>query len=527
MIEVLSVSPSVPEPSARKLGERGATPHADPDFAALAEQEALREGKDVRLEGDAAPGPVRPETDRRRGFASATLEAGRTAFPNSDVAPTSGLAPASGSSGAEPGALRGSAEGARVAMPQMIDDSARSDAASASQRTTFASSTAPTHVDASPPGAFAETLSAMSRADDRSGALAGDGWRAQRSPPVAQPPEAAEEPPPPANEIRSTRERSPSLTAERPAFLGTEVPGPGSARAVAEVFVTPRRTDAAPAPAATGSEIAAASPELKAQAVATPSPVVGDAERAAAADPRLGAGAAAPSGDGEPDRTATSARPAPPGGGEATPEARSPTGPGEDAGAAKPVASVVTPEVERMPTRPGSSGGLAVEEASGALRADLGAPAAPPAQTTSAASAGLGAPPQGRPVGEAAALRIAAAVDGRGGSVELRLDPPELGLVRVTLSSSEGVAHAIVIAERPETADLLRRHAELLARELAGTGQGRVDVEVSTGGRGGFAREDDAGPEPNATLAVEARPDAATPLRPTASGPVVGLDLRL
>ncbi len=47
--------------------------------------------------------------------------------------------------------------------------------------------------------------------------------------------------------------------------------------------------------------------------------------------------------------------------------------------------------------------------------------------------------------------------------IEIRLDPPELGRVIVSLSPTETGMQAIITAERPEIVDLMRRHAELLA----------------------------------------------------------------
>ncbi|PWG17114.1 hypothetical protein DFK10_08725 [Salibaculum griseiflavum] len=63
----------------------------------------------------------------------------------------------------------------------------------------------------------------------------------------------------------------------------------------------------------------------------------------------------------------------------------------------------------------------------------------------------------------------------QGGQTELRLNPEELGRVRLSLSGSEGGLVVAIAAERPETADLLRRHIDSLAREFEALGYADVD----------------------------------------------------
>ena len=124
------------------------------------------------------------------------------------------------------------------------------------------------------------------------------------------------------------------------------------------------------------------------------------------------------------------------------------------------------------------------------------------------------------------ARQLTDALPSRPGSVEIRLDPRELGSVRITLSSADGAMTALVVAERPETADLLRRHMgdlESALREAAGR---EVSVDVSGGGSMA-ERGRDPTPGTVATIGAEERPAAAIPSpRPAASGGR-GLDLRL
>lgn len=56
------------------------------------------------------------------------------------------------------------------------------------------------------------------------------------------------------------------------------------------------------------------------------------------------------------------------------------------------------------------------------------------------------------------------------GSIELQLNPEELGRVKLNLDNSEGQMKISIIAERAETADLLRRNLDQLSAELMTAG---------------------------------------------------------
>ncbi len=66
-----------------------------------------------------------------------------------------------------------------------------------------------------------------------------------------------------------------------------------------------------------------------------------------------------------------------------------------------------------------------------------------------------------------------------GGPVELTLDPEELGRVRMTLHATEATMLVSLSIERPETADLLRRHIENLAQEFRSLGYQEVAFEFN------------------------------------------------
>ncbi|MBY0421621.1 MAG: flagellar hook-length control protein FliK, partial [Parvularculaceae bacterium] len=74
--------------------------------------------------------------------------------------------------------------------------------------------------------------------------------------------------------------------------------------------------------------------------------------------------------------------------------------------------------------------------------------------------------------------------------IDVRLDPPELGRVRISMHFERGdVVTATVSSERSDTLDLLKRHQDELTRELEKAGFARVNLQFSADGSGqNFAR---------------------------------------
>ena len=70
--------------------------------------------------------------------------------------------------------------------------------------------------------------------------------------------------------------------------------------------------------------------------------------------------------------------------------------------------------------------------------------------------------------------------------VEIALNPRELGRVRMSISAAEAGITVSVIAERPETLDLMRRNIEQLTREFQTIGYENIAFSFS----GGEARQD-------------------------------------
>ncbi|MFT3973405.1 MAG: flagellar hook-length control protein FliK [Amaricoccus sp.] len=136
-----------------------------------------------------------------------------------------------------------------------------------------------------------------------------------------------------------------------------------------------------------------------------------------------------------------------------------------------------------------------------------------------------------RPEAVAGQVAIAVGKAGAARKIELRLDPPELGRVEIHLTPTEkGGVHATVVAERADTHDLLRRHGEVLARELGNAGYSGVSLSFSAGGDAATGRNLPApvSPDPAFALATDTGETAAPAAVPrplsVADG---GLDIRL
>jgi flagellar hook-length control protein FliK len=121
------------------------------------------------------------------------------------------------------------------------------------------------------------------------------------------------------------------------------------------------------------------------------------------------------------------------------------------------------------------------------------------------------------------ATQIAVAITNNPGkSTEIALNPEELGRVRLSLSANDGAITLNVVAERPETQDLLRRHMDLLAQEFRQLGY--TSISFSFGEQNGAAHSDSQQPDEVADIDLPEVVDAVKmPPEPTNSG----LDLRI
>lgn len=129
--------------------------------------------------------------------------------------------------------------------------------------------------------------------------------------------------------------------------------------------------------------------------------------------------------------------------------------------------------------------------AASALAIGEAEPAPQRAERLSAAGPAIPAAPANAAQAPVVAAQLALAVLKRGepGAVELRLDPPELGKVRLELRFDSADQVSITVhAERPETLDLLRRGADALDRDLRDAGLSLADLDFASSG--GFGADD-------------------------------------
>nr|WP_254444879.1 flagellar hook-length control protein FliK [Ruegeria atlantica] len=91
----------------------------------------------------------------------------------------------------------------------------------------------------------------------------------------------------------------------------------------------------------------------------------------------------------------------------------------------------------------------------------------------------------------AVANQIATLVSARGqpGTIEVALNPEELGRVSIVLNSREDGLHMTILAERPETLDMMRRHLSVLETEFQNFGLGDLSLDLGTSAD---ARHDDS-----------------------------------
>ncbi len=129
----------------------------------------------------------------------------------------------------------------------------------------------------------------------------------------------------------------------------------------------------------------------------------------------------------------------------------------------------------------------------------------------------------------ALAIQVAqAAASGAERTVEITLDPAELGKVRLTLNASESGMSVQILGDRAETLELMRKNTAALEAEFQKLGYQDVDFMFSQGGDNAFGEDD-----PNAAtwLAETDEPASVSPVsnEQPMRGPVLqtGLDLRL
>ena len=122
--------------------------------------------------------------------------------------------------------------------------------------------------------------------------------------------------------------------------------------------------------------------------------------------------------------------------------------------------------------------------------------------------------------------QISVAVSGPGGrATEISLSPEELGRVRLHMTAVDQTITLHVIADRPETTDLLRRHIDVLAQEFRALGYEDIAFSFGDGTSANSAdtEGDDSHDRPQQAVSMK-EPDINVI---QATGPQTGLDLRL
>jgi flagellar hook-length control protein FliK len=113
------------------------------------------------------------------------------------------------------------------------------------------------------------------------------------------------------------------------------------------------------------------------------------------------------------------------------------------------------------------------------------------------------------------------------GPVEISLSPEELGRVRLSLTGTDGAITVHILAERPETLELMRRHVDMLAADLRAQGYSQIQFDFSGGGH---PAKGDGSSQDSPEIATNAQTTAAPeirPLPPPQIGSGRGLNLRL
>lgn len=110
---------------------------------------------------------------------------------------------------------------------------------------------------------------------------------------------------------------------------------------------------------------------------------------------------------------------------------------------------------------------------------------------------------------------------------EVQLQPEELGRVRMTMTATEAGMAVTVLADRPETLDLMRRHIDLLEKSLNELGYEETSFTFSERGESDRDDADAQSQSEPPTLVAEADEAARPVTHPDNTGPAQGLDLIL
>lgn len=124
---------------------------------------------------------------------------------------------------------------------------------------------------------------------------------------------------------------------------------------------------------------------------------------------------------------------------------------------------------------------------------EINLPGSPPMTQTAMAQPSDNVVPRPGLVRHVAYQLAEAVARGTGRPVDLTLNPQELGRVRLSMTMADGAIAMTIIAERPETLDLMRRHIDQLAQDFRDLGYGNIQFSFGQYRQGGG---DDNQPQP-------------------------------
>ena len=124
--------------------------------------------------------------------------------------------------------------------------------------------------------------------------------------------------------------------------------------------------------------------------------------------------------------------------------------------------------------------------------------------------------------------QIAQAIaNGPGDVVELTLQPEELGKLRLSLAPTESGITIGVLAERSDTADLVRRHLDQLTQDLRQQGYRDVRFDFGQGGQDRPPQQSPHRPAEAAPAMIADPASPASPVPPALAHSGTGIDIRV
>ncbi|WP_282170520.1 flagellar hook-length control protein FliK [Ruegeria atlantica] len=113
----------------------------------------------------------------------------------------------------------------------------------------------------------------------------------------------------------------------------------------------------------------------------------------------------------------------------------------------------------------------------------------------------------------------------KSGSVEIALNPEELGRVSIMLNGRDDGLHLTISAERPETLEMMRRHLAVLEEEFKNFGLGDLSIDLGTSEDAEHNQAGHQDGSPTETAQLTDSSSNASPIPKT--GPVGRIDMRL